>query len=100
MASKVNETEAVERLKADLLEKLRLMTPRQHSEYWRRTLREKPDLEQMARGTSPVAQALQMMDADFLRSCSVTVNPFAALLDRVDLVAWANFCTGKGRLHL
>jgi hypothetical protein len=92
-------SKAVERLRAELLTELNLMTPADLQAYWKQVPWQMPDLVELAKKESspgnptPLAIALRRINPQLLASASDQLDPFGWLLDAaVDVSAWNDFC--------
>jgi hypothetical protein len=98
-----SERNTVEKLRAGLLNELRLMTPADLRAYWKQVPWQKPDLVEWAKQEScpgnptPFANALKQLRPLVLTEASKQLDPFGWLLDEaVDVNTWSNFCQKQG----
>ena len=83
----------VERIKAEVLGELHLMTPADLRAYWNQVTWSKPNLVELAKiESSPLATALGQIPPDILARASAELDPFGWLLGAVDVKQWSTFC--------
>jgi hypothetical protein len=100
---------AVNRLKAGLLEELRLMRAQDWEAYWQQAKWPKPNLTRLtaiqvvthqengkrAEMFSPLSYALSKLDPAMLAVASGQPDPFGWLLEQINVVEWAEFCRAQ-----
>jgi hypothetical protein len=86
-------SDAVERLKADVLGELHLMTPADWQAYWPQVHWPKPNLIELAESkSSPLAIALKCLKPEVLAEASAHFCPFGWMLHAVGVNEWIEYC--------
>ncbi len=85
---------SVEKIKAELLAELQLMTPADLRCRWKHVHWKRPNLLKLAEGNpfGPLRYALERLPTRILSKASEQLDPFGWLLGAVDIADWGEFC--------